>query len=117
MGESGMRRCRGALLAALVLLVTGCSSGIAPTLPVPVGTIVGWVVDLDGAPVEDAEVAAAGGTARTGPDGSFTIPAPPEGAWVRVTHPGHLSRTRAGAPGDPLLVRLTPDDGQTVSLL
>lgn len=84
----------------------------------------GTVVDLTGAPVVDAQVRVVGqdptvgqdAVVSTGPDGAFSLPSPGHATWIRVTHPDFLPRTRAAAPGQPTVVRLTPDDGRTISL-
>ncbi|MDQ2997880.1 MAG: CapA family protein, partial [Chloroflexota bacterium] len=36
--------------------------------------------------------------------------------WVTAKHANFLSRTRAAGSGAPVLIRLTPDDGETISL-
>ena len=78
----------------------------------------GVVLDLDGVPVAGARVLAVGQAedAVTGADGTFSLPSPGHPAWIRVTHPDFLPRTRAAAPGMPTVVRLTPDDGRTIAL-
>ena len=78
--------------------------------------ITGRVVDLDGAAVVGAAVTTADGETTTNDQGWFSLPAGQDRRWVTVTHPNFLSRTRAAAIGSPALVRLTPDDGETVSL-
>ncbi len=105
---------RVAALLVAVAAVAGCTSPSAPG-PLP-GTVVGRAIGLAGEPVADAEVRAGDRTARTDAEGRFALEVPGGGGWVTVRHPGYLSRTRAGLPGDPLLVRLTPDDGATVAL-
>ena len=101
----------------LVALFASSCTGSGPDSPrSPAGFIVGQVVGLGGEPVRDAKVTAGGSNVRTDERGGFAISSASPGSWVTVTHPGYLSRTRAGAPGDPLLVRLTPDDGETVAL-
>lgn len=76
----------------------------------------GRVVDLDGQPVAGARVVTADGETTTGTDGSFSISTGRLPRWVTVERAGFLSRTRAAAPGTPVLVRLTPDDGETISI-
>jgi poly-gamma-glutamate synthesis protein (capsule biosynthesis protein) len=81
------------------------------------GELSGYVMDLNGQPVADAEVHSATAQDKTNVRGWFSLPAQPYGQWVTVTHPAYISRTRAVAPGEPAWFRLTPDDGQTLSLL
>jgi poly-gamma-glutamate capsule biosynthesis protein CapA/YwtB (metallophosphatase superfamily) len=79
--------------------------------------ITGQVVDLEGQPVSGASVVAADKQTTTDQNGRFQLSAAgPVSQWVTVEHPDFLSRTRAAAPGSPVLVRLTPDDGETISI-
>ncbi|CDI02577.1 exported hypothetical protein [Candidatus Competibacter denitrificans Run_A_D11] len=109
------------LLAVLSLATLGCGGGggsadsnNAP-LPTPSGNISGLVIDLDGHPIKDAQVELAGSTTRTDASGQFSLTAKSPG-WVTVRHAQFLSRTRAAFPDRRLLVRLTPDDGETITL-
>ncbi|MFP5019309.1 CapA family protein [Pseudonocardia phyllosphaerae] len=113
--QRGRRRSALVLFCVLVVAPVGCAPPPPPG-PVPAADVPGRVVDLDGRPVADAEVRTDSGTTRTDAQGGFSVPATVGGSWVTVAHAGFLGRTRAGTPGDPLLVRLTPDDGQTVAL-
>jgi hypothetical protein len=104
--------------AMVVLALVTSSSCIGPTDdgdPVP-ASISGVVVDLDGAPVADARVEASGSSTVSDAAGRFSVSSDADGSWVAVSATGFLTRTRAGFPGRPLLVRLTPDDGDTVAL-
>ena len=74
---------------------------------------VGRVVDMDGAPIQDAQVESSGNGTFSDQDGWFRFSGPGLALWVKVTAPGFISRTRAAAPGIPVLFRLTPDDGKT----
>jgi poly-gamma-glutamate synthesis protein (capsule biosynthesis protein) len=71
---------------------------------------------MDGEAVGEASVSTSNGQTTTDGDGWFQIPQQQSSQWVTVEHPNFISRTRAAAPGSPVLVRLTPDDGETVSL-
>ena len=78
--------------------------------------IAGRVVGMGGKPVGGATVFTEEERATTDSDGRFKIPTRRTSEWLTVEHPGFLSRTRAAASDSPVLVRLTPDDGETVSL-
>jgi len=122
----------------VILLLAGCQSArplvtVAPVsqptvLPNPTGAavtaeITGRVIDLAGSPIPDALIVpaaqaaaglSAGPSARSDADGWFHLPAADAVQWLTVTHPGHISRTRAASPDVPVLFRLTPDDGRTI---
>lgn len=105
----------------LLLLTAACSvlpgtGGDPLTLAVSGAELRGLVVDVAGTPLAGAEVRSDLGTTVTGDDGTFVLEAPGSPSWVRVRADGHLPRTEAAAPGRPLLSRLTPQDGGTVSL-
>ena len=90
----------------------------APTLSYPPLPIHGQVIDLDGHPVADARILTAEGEVKTAADGRFETVTGRGNRWVTALHPSYVSRTRAGSPGEPLLLRLTPNpDGDVVSLL
>ena len=74
---------------------------------------VGRVVNMDGAPIQDAQVESSGNGTFSDQDGWFRFSGPGLAQWVKVTASGFISRTRAAAPGIPVLFRLTPDDGKT----
>ena len=76
--------------------------------------ISGQVVNLDGQPISGATVSAGDERTSTGGDGRFLLQSRQPAPWVTVSHPSYLSRTRAA--GANVLVRLTPDDGETISL-
>ncbi len=99
------------LLAALLAGAIVRARDARPALP-----ITGRVVDLDGKPLAGAQVISPEGQTVVSADGSFTLPAHRFGEWITVKHPGYLARTRAAAPGESVIVRLTPDDGKTVLL-
>ena len=73
----------------------------------------GRVVDMDGNPIRDAQVETLAGETFSDQDGWFRFSGQELPQWVKVTAPGFISRTRATAPGIPVLFRLTPDDGKT----
>lgn len=109
------------LLPLLVVLAAGCSTlpggeSDPLTLSPPTDQLSGLVTDLDGRPLPGATVRSATETTTSGDDGSFALAAPVAPSWVQVEAEGHLPRTEAARAGEPVLSRLTPQDGQTVSL-
>ena len=77
---------------------------------------VGRVVDMNGAPIQGAQVESSNGNAASDKDGWFRFSGGNLPQWLKVTAPGFISRTRAAMPGLPVLFRLTPDDGKTILL-
>lgn len=78
--------------------------------------LTGRVVDLDGHPLAGARIDSDSNSVTSASDGSFSIPGVGSPQWVRVTLDGYITRTRAVAPAEPTLFRLSPDDGRTVVL-
>ena len=79
--------------------------------------IYGRVIGLAGEPISGASISTEEGATQTGVDGQFKLVVPDQSPrWLTATHPSYLSRTRAAAPDTTSLLRLTPDDGETVSL-
>jgi poly-gamma-glutamate synthesis protein (capsule biosynthesis protein) len=102
---------------AIALLCSGCKLTAPTASSHPNQVIKGRVVSLEGEPVNGASVTTSSGQTKTNSDGWFQLEsakADPE--WVTVKHASFISRTRAATPSAPVLVRLTPDDGQTISL-
>ncbi len=87
-----------------------------PTRPIAPATISGRVIGLNGKPVRGALVSTSYEATTSDASGSFRLPSAPSPQWVTARRVGFLSRTRAAAPGSPVLIRLTPDDGRTLSL-
>ena len=83
--------------------------------PGQAGMFIGRVVALDGSPVIGALVQGETATATTDSAGWFGITAGLHPEWLKVSHSDYLPRTRAALQGDPVLFRLSPDDGKTVS--
>src|SRR5262245_4207582 len=75
---------------------------------------IGRVVDVNGIPIEGANVELMQNATMSEADGWFRLPSQGVTQWIKVTSPGFISRTRAAAPGIPALFRLTPDDGKTM---
>ncbi|MCI0554055.1 MAG: CapA family protein, partial [Anaerolineae bacterium] len=78
------------------------------------GDFIGRVVDIDGIPIPGAAVESTNNTTVSETDGWFRFPSEGLPQWIKVTSSGFISRTRAAAPGIPVLFRLTPDDGKTM---
>jgi poly-gamma-glutamate capsule biosynthesis protein CapA/YwtB (metallophosphatase superfamily) len=78
--------------------------------------LAGRVVALDGSPVSGASATAGQAAATSDSNGCFQLSASASPSWVTVSRAGFLPRTRAVAPGKQTLFRLTPDDGQTISI-
>ena len=89
--------------------------GIDVTGSMRTPAILGRVVDLQGAPVTGAEISTSSGGTRSDSDGWFALDATTRAQWIRTTHPYFISRTRAARAGEPVLLRLTPNDGETVA--
>ncbi|MCI0553141.1 MAG: CapA family protein [Anaerolineae bacterium] len=75
---------------------------------------IGRVIDMNGIPIQGASVELMKNTTTSDKDGWFRLPSEGLPQWIKVTSPGFISRTRAAAPGIPVLFRLTPDDGKTM---
>ena len=111
--------------ASLGLLLVACwgpseRASVRPTLAPGARIVGGRVVSSHGEPVSGARVVVAGRSGLTDRLGRFALTLPgtgsPSPAWVTASHAGFLSRTRAAVAGSPVLIRLTPDDGRTISL-
>lgn len=105
------------VVLSIALLCSGCklTAPIGSSQPQPV--VKGRVVSLEGNPVSGALITTSSGQTKTDSDGWFQLAAAKaDPQWVTVKHASFISRTRAAAPGAPVLVRLTPNDGQTISL-
>ncbi|MDP9316178.1 MAG: CapA family protein [Chloroflexota bacterium] len=113
---------RLALLAILVLIGATLLTAVLTRAHVPTPhsraplPITGRVIDLDGKPLAGAQVSSVIGQTVAGPDGTFTLTSQRYAPWITAKHQGYLTRTRAAAPGTPVIIRLTPDDGKTVVL-
>lgn len=132
-GGNLMRQIHTILLS--LILLTACGSGVPEAVPATLSTpsalsvplipsapssslhtIKGRAITLDGSPVSGASIFTSDGETTTDNDGWFQVPARRVSQWVTVRHPNFLPRTRAAAPDSPVLVRLTPNDGETISI-
>lgn len=80
----------------------------------PTAVLIGRVVDLDGKPISGANVRFLQGSTVSRPDGWFRAETLRQPQWLEVQRPGFLRRVKAVLPGQPALVRLSQDDGETV---
>jgi Bacterial capsule synthesis protein PGA_cap len=119
---------RSAFLIRLVLIsfLVGCSSlseqpipNMPPTTgPLPrIASFTGRIVDMDGNPISGAEVKSPNNSTTSDAKGWFELPTDGAAEWITVKSKGFISRTRAAAPGIPVLFRLSPDDGKTMVIL
>lgn len=112
---SRRRRWTALIAAALVLLAV---MGALWQLTRPLVALHGRVLDVRGEPLEGVSVTfSAGGSATTDADGQFSVASRVSSGWLTAVGPGFLSRTRAALANDETLIRLLPDDGETVRLL
>lgn len=107
----------GLALVAREVLFPAREHVAAPEPPHAAFFLAGRVVALDGHAVRGANVRAVYGHRRATTDarGRFRIPSRLPQDYVAVTHGRFLGRTQALAAGAPSVVRLTPDDGATIS--
>jgi hypothetical protein len=108
----------------LSILVTGCSpqqplptvTAIPTPTPVPkTYNFIGRVIDMEGNPIQNANVTSQNSNTTSDNEGWFDFPAEDSSPqWLTVKTEGFISRTRAAAPNIPVLFRLTPDDGKTI---
>lgn len=104
-------------ILAITLLCSGCRLTTPTTASQSSQVLKGRVVSLEGTPIQGALVTTSSEQTKTDSKGWFQLAtAATDPQWVTVKHASFISRTRAAAPGQPVLVRLTPDDGQTISL-
>lgn len=90
----------------------GCTVGLS-TIRQPT-ILLGRVVSDKGIPLGSVQLTAADRTTRSRPDGTFQLQLPPHPVWLAAKSRGYLSSLRPAQAGDPIVVRLSPDDGATV---
>ncbi|MBW4681600.1 MAG: CapA family protein [Microcoleus vaginatus WJT46-NPBG5] len=101
---------------SIALLCSGCKL-TSTVSSQPKEVIKGRVVSLDGKPVIGALVTISSGQTKTDSNGWFQLAvAQADPQWVTVKHTSFISRTRAADPSATVLIRLTPNDGQTIAL-
>ncbi|MEE2752004.1 MAG: CapA family protein [Myxococcota bacterium] len=102
----------------LTLFLLGCPAINPPDAECFVPSAVqGVVLDMEGNAIPDARVVTDAGETTTDADGGFTSPAGEGNRWVMAEKEGYISRTRPAAPGERVLLRLSPDDGDTFTLV
>ena len=111
-------------LIVLAFFLSGCSYFPGRAVPTATPTLeplpqkinfTGRVVDMDGNPIQGASVASENRSTTSDHDGWFDLSSETDTPqWISVKSDGFISRTRAAAPGIPVLFRLTPDDGKTI---
>jgi poly-gamma-glutamate capsule biosynthesis protein CapA/YwtB (metallophosphatase superfamily) len=111
------------LLLILVLFLPGCSNLTDQSIPTttaiptpqpPKYSFTGRVIDMDGKPIEGAILDSQTNHTISNNDGWFELPSEGMPEWITAKSDGFISRTRAAAPSNPLLFRLTQDDGKTI---
>lgn len=78
--------------------------------------IEGRVVDLEGRPLAGARLRTPRGVDLSAADGRFRARGVAAPQWLEVSRRGFLPRLKAVRPGAPLLIRLSPDDGATLTV-
>lgn len=109
----------------ILILLIGCRPASTPVADsaltieqaIERGYLLGQVVDEAGSPVADANVKSGSDIVHTDSTGWFFIPSDGYTQWVSVYKVGYLTRTRAASPGDPVLIRVSLDDGKTAVLV
>ena len=76
----------------------------------------GRVLDLQGRPLAGVMVRHGDAVSTSDFDGRFLLREVAGPAWIQLSRQGYLPALRAAHPGGSLLVRLSPDDGETVVL-
>ena len=111
-------------LLLILLILSAClpipkqstQFSLSPTQPVAYAEYSGQVVDENGVPLSEANVRINSTVTQTDNEGWFHQPSNGLTEWVTVLKPGYITRTRAIAPGTPILLRVSPDDGKTIVL-
>ena len=95
------------LLAALVPLAS-CGNRS--------GQVRGRVLDLNGRPLADVQVRHGNEVSRSDATGSFLVRGLAAPGWIDLRRTGFLPALRPVEPNRSIVVRLSPDDGQTIVL-
>lgn len=109
----------------LLLILSACSTAQPSQAAIPASPdqgqaihseFVGRVVDDQGLPLKQANVKIGSTVALTDDQGWFHVPSSDTAQWLTIYKPGYITRTRAAAPGIPVLIRVSRDDGKTIVL-
>jgi poly-gamma-glutamate synthesis protein (capsule biosynthesis protein) len=119
-----MTRSTATICLLMLLIIASCTSSPVSSdagrsitaTPTAENELLGRVVDDQGSPVQNANIKSDSEITLTDDDGWFHMPSNGYAQWVTVYKPGYISRTRAASPGTPVLIRVSPDDGQTIVL-
>src|ERR671920_2478711 len=115
-GGKGTRRRTvwGASLLGVLAVAGGIGASVLVTANDEPLTLTGVVVDPRGRPIAGAQVTRPDGS-RTVTDGDGRFPGGTESGWVTARADGWVPRTRAGAPGDHIVIRLARRTKDTVT--
>ena len=102
-----MLRC---LVAVLVVTLPLTACGVRR------GVVSGRVLDLNGKPIGAVQIRHGQTRAWSGSDGHFRFESSARPGWIEVSRAGYASALRPVQPGLPTLVRLSPEDSDTVVL-
>lgn len=80
------------------------------------GEVRGRVLDLNGSPLADVQIRHGSEMIRSDATGSFLVRDLPAPDWIELRHTGFLPALRPVEPNRSIVVRLSPDDGQTIVL-
>jgi hypothetical protein len=108
----GHRRLTAALAGTIIVLAVVARLVASHQPPVS-----GRVINLAGEPIAGASISMGDRITRSDADGTFALSDPPREAWIRAEARGYLPRLKPTAAGRTILLRLTPDDGKTISLV
>jgi len=104
-------------LSSCLYLPTAVPTATTTLAPTPQKfSITGRVVDMEGNPLQGANVASQNSNTISDHDGWFDLQSENTPQWITVKSDGFISRVRAAVPGAPVLFRLTPDDGKTITI-
>lgn len=104
------------LLVGLTIAVVA-AAGVATFASSRDVPITGTVLDLTGKPIAGATVSMAKRATTSDTAGNFSLTGGGREGWVRADAAGYLPRLRPAIEGHRLILRLTPDDGHTISLV
>lgn len=101
-------------LAALLVAAGAVGAFVVETGDDEPAALAGVVVDPRGHPIAGAEVTLPDGSGTVS-DGAGRFQGGAVSGWVTARAEGWVPRTRAGAPGEQVVIRLAPNDPDTVT--